>query len=385
VYTRGIPGVPSYLTSGPRHDDLPGPKSVDVRFRGGTIGWLEAKEERGEPFSPARRPLADLGSVVHARRIQPDPESPTRVGVWLLRVRSGSRLHNLQPGRLVLCLSDLRALMRGPTGSGCVAPGRTSLLGAGPLVLSPMMQGQLTELAGLAADGVSAIDLFLASGRAIPAALRDNAFAVQVPTVQLPGKLVAYDDEGRVVGIHPVHGPTRPVPCPPGSIPSAAAPPEPYERVDLGTARVDGHEIFGRGVADVIAALGRPDRIAYFSRMNNTREPTLFYGGTRPGGAAVQVGFAVRQKRLRAVSLHYQSADVVDARLGRVLRMQPLELQGRISQTHAGRWKLDTPYGSRPEYGCAGTFVDARRTMSLSFGANPHAGSRPTLTLWHRY
>jgi hypothetical protein len=135
----------------------------------------------------------------------------------------------------------------------------------------------------------------------------------------------------------------------------------------------------------VIASLGRPDRIAYFSRTNDIREPTLFYGGTRPGSVALTIGFGLTQKRLRANSISYSSQDVVDARIGHVLRMQPLELQRRIAAAYGDRWKQDIPYGSRPDVGCYGTFADARRIKSIGFGANPHAGSRPTLVLGHRY
>lgn len=388
-YGQGLPAVPSYLKAPSiSPGDLPGPSKVDVRFPGGTIGWLERREPRGEPFTPARFAVTSIGSVVYSRKVQPDPDSPVRVGATLARVERGSRLHNADPGALVICESELRALGSGGAGFGCPGPGPAGPFPAGqPLTYSFIGPEQITQLAGLAADGVSAIDLYLASGRVVPAALTDNAFLVQAPTTQLPGKLVAYDDERRVIGIQTLPGAARPAPCPPATFARAASSsPRPYERIDLGTAQIDGHEIFGRSVAEVEAALGEPDRVAYFSSTNGIREPTLFYGGTRPGRAALEVRFGVRQKRLRAFSLSFNSSRVVDSRVGRVLHMQPLELQRRIATAYGERYDLGVAYGSEPGRGCIGMFQNAGRGATITFGVNPYYGSpRPSLTLWHGY
>jgi hypothetical protein len=389
VYAAGLPRVPSYLKApSTRPEELPGPSTVEARFPGGTIGWLERREPRGEPFSPDRRVADSLGTIVYGRAIQPDAESPVRVGATLVRVGRNSRLHNARPGQLMICSSELRPLGRGGTGFGCPAPSSRGPFSAGrPLDVSFIGPEQITQLAGLAADGVAAIDLYLASGRIVPAALRDNAFLVQAPTTQLPGKLVAYDDQRRVIGILPVPGAAKPAPCPRATLPSPPVrPPEPYERLDLATMEVDGQEILGRGVAEVVAALGRPDRVAYFSSTNGIREPTLFYGGTRPESAALQVAFRYRKRGVRAISLNYQSPNVVDARVGRVLRMQPSELERRIAAAYGNRYDLGVAYGSEPGRGCTGIFQTARRNATITFGVNPYYGSpRPSLTLWHGY
>nr|MBA3382888.1 hypothetical protein [Actinomycetota bacterium] len=147
-----------------------------------------------------------------------------------------------------------------------------------------------------------------------------------------------------------------------------------------------GNEIFGRSVAEVEAALGRPDRVAYFSSTNRIREPTLFYGGTRAGRAALEVRFGIRQKRLRAFSLTFNSSTVVDPRVGRALHMQPLELQRRIANAYGDRYDLGVAYGSEPGRGCIGIFQNARRSATVTFGVNPYYGSpHPSLTLWHGY
>lgn len=388
-YGQGLPGVPSYLkSSSTKLEDLPGPSKVEAPFSGGTIGWLERREARGEPFAPYRRAVESIGSIVFSRKIQPDPESPVRVGATLARVEAGSRLRNVRPGELMICASELRALGSRGAGFGCPGPGPNGPFPAGdPFTFSFIGPEQITQLAGLAADEVSAIDLYLASGRIVPAALRDNAFLVQAPTTQLPGKLVAYDERQRVIGIQSLGGAASPAPCPAAVLPRATpSSPRAYERIDLETARIDGHEIFGRGVAEVVAVLGRPDRIGYFSSTNGIREPTLFYGGTRPGRAALEVRFGVRQKRLRAFSLNFNGPTLVDGRLGQVLRLQPLELQRRIAAAYGERYDLGIAYGSEPGRGCIGIFQTARRNLTVTFGVNPYYGSpRPSLTIWHGY
>lgn len=388
-YARGIPGLPSYLKSpSTRLRDLPGPVRTDARFPGGTIGWLERREPRGEPYSPDGRAVGTIGSVVYARKLQPDPDSAVRVGAMLVRIGPGARIANSKPGELVICESELRPLGRG-TSFGCIGPGADTPFPAGqPLILGGMGPDQLTQLVGLTADGVSAIDLYLASGRIVPAALRDNAYVVQVPTIQLPGKLIAYDDRHRVIGIQPIGGALKPAPCPPAVLAPASSvsrAPARYERLDLASTHVNGQPIFGRTVREVESALGRPDRIAYFSATNGVREPTLFYGGTRPESAALTVGFRYRKGRMWAISLNYQGQGVRDARLGLVLRMQPLELQRRIAATYAREYNLGLAYGSQPGRGCTGSFENEPKTVQITFGVNPYLGSRPSLVLWHGY
>jgi hypothetical protein len=90
------------------------------------------------------------------------------------------------------------------------APGR-------PLTISFMGPEQITRFSGLAADEVARIELHLASGRVIPAALRDNAYTVSAPTVQLPAKLVVYDSDSEVIGVEVFGGAPRPAPCPPAA------------------------------------------------------------------------------------------------------------------------------------------------------------------------
>jgi hypothetical protein len=80
------------------------------------------------------------------------------------------------------------------------------------------------------------------------------------------------------------------------------------------------------------------------------------------------VAFRYRKRGLGAISLNYQSPTVVDARLGRVLRMQPPELQRRIAAWYGNRYELGVGYGSELGRGCIGIFqtAAARRSRSAS-------------------
>jgi hypothetical protein len=241
---------------------------------------------------------------------------------------------------------------------------------------------QITRLSGLAADGVARIELFLASGRVIPAALRDNAYAVEAPTSQFPAKLVAYDARGRVLSIEMLPGLARPAPCPEPSFPRREpAPDRPFERLDLATGRVNGQRVLGRGPAEVRAALGRPDRVAYFSRTNGVREPTFFYGGTLPGSSPLIVTFKRRKGRIEATTLAFAGPRIVEARLGRVLRLPPLELQRRLRAAYGRRYELDLPYGSDPSRGCVAVLRTPSRNAELTIGISPYRPSRPFLVL----
>jgi len=390
-YGKGVPDRPSYLkVELPNAADLPGPAKADGPFSGGTIGWLVRRERRGERWKPAGPFVEDLGEIIYSRAVQPDPGDPHRIGIALVRIGENSRLSHLPLGREVLCYSDLRPFQLGETSVACLtqsdSPGWFER--GRPLTTGFMGPEQITRFSGLAADGVARIELYLASGRRIPAALRDNAYTVGAPTAQFPAKMVAYNGEGVAIGVDVFSGAAKPVPCPAAAFsrPISDLPaPKLYERLDIGAREVNGQPIFGRSVDEVANALGRPDRIAYFSTMNGHREPTLLYGGTTQGGAGLLVRFGWRQGRLRAVSLSYRSPSLVDAQLGHVLRMQPGELERRIASAYGSQYDLSTPYGSEPSLGCLAVFQTANRAIQLSLSLNPHRPSQPSLTLNHGF
>lgn len=174
----------------------PGPTEVERVVRGGTIGWLERRELRGEaPPADARYLRGPHGKFEFARVLAPDPTSHLRIMVGISTLeRFLSRPE--QPGVCVYLLSD------GGAGGGCNPL-------ANPFPRGPLMTGQsvshggdqFATISGAAADEVARIQLFLVSGAHVTVPLRDNTFFVQVPRTQFPARLVAYDSQDIVIGI----------------------------------------------------------------------------------------------------------------------------------------------------------------------------------------
>jgi hypothetical protein len=383
-YSRGLPRAPSYLSADAvRPGDLPGPRRVEARFTGGTIGWVERREERGQDWTPGG---LLLGAVLFSRAVQPDPDNPLQIGVWLVRGDRHAR-RGPQFDGLMLCSSELRPLAPNASSAGCVRRDGPHFFAAGRPVTLMFAPAQVTLVTGLAADAVAKIEVHLASGRVVPAALRDNVFAVSVPSSQR-GKVVSYDERGRVIGLMVLPGSAKPKPCPRAIFAKPASTlgaPAPYERLDLGRRTVNGAPVFGRSPAEIEAALGRPDLIRPRLGSNGRRQPTFYYGRRGRNSADLIVQFGWRQGRPRALSLSYSGQQVIDGKLGRILRLQPEELQRRLRAAYGSRYRLRHGYGAVPVFGCAAELASRNGRVKIAFGLMPHRPSRPYLVFSHGY
>jgi hypothetical protein len=194
-----------------------GPSRVERKVTGGRIGWLERREQRGATV-PATldRFYARLGKVVFERLLTPDPTSLMRV---IVTVQVGGQL-SAPPGfpRSKAPHVCTWLVAGGTVGGGCnpendlfprqpFSAGESVLLGS----------DQYATIDGLASDDVARLELFLGTGERIPVPLRDGAFLVQAARPKYPARLVAYDRQGRVVGIQTFQEPLsntgpRPVP-----------------------------------------------------------------------------------------------------------------------------------------------------------------------------
>ncbi len=340
--------VPSYL----RYEAvrLPGPTRQEATLPRAEIGWLDRRERRGRSFVPSLKAYGPTSrQVVFARSVQPDPDDAYRIGLAVIRVRhvsqpfeftwvkrsADARPHRvrLRPGTLLLCSDELFPLRPAPTFNNCVLHAKSSgLFPEGHvLTVNRMYREAFTRVSGLAADGVGEVDLYLASGRVIPAGLRDNAYTVEAPSAQWPAKLVAFDPHGRALGVYPIDSQkSRAViaPCPTAvatAAPAGAAPP--YERLNLTTGTIDGHVVLGHNAASIASALGRP---------NAYRGQDLLYGLASNGDAAVRIHLAPSGPAARAVWLEVRDPRATDTRIGRVLGMQPIALQQRIAAAYPG-------------------------------------------------
>ncbi|HEY3185647.1 MAG TPA: hypothetical protein VGJ77_22575 [Gaiellaceae bacterium] len=373
-----IPSSPSYFGRGPTAA-IPGPTRVTAPIAHPRIGWLERREERGAPL-PSQRFL----TVPFGRVIQPDPDNPIRIGVGTA-IRFGPpgapRPRTLRPQGPMLCVITFQPLARASGGAGCMP----KPFEFGPLALGGWLGTPIVHFNGLAADGIARVTAYLASGRTVDAALRDNVFAVAVPQGELPGRLVGYDAAGRVAGIRELLGNAVVTPCPAAVFARRASDlpaPRRWEQIDLATMRVAGQEILGQTREQVAAILGRPARIlGNAQRTNGVAIPEYRYGGGLPATVGLSVQFVKDGDAIRANALWFQSPSLVDRRLGHVLRLQPAQLQRAIVSAYGGKYRLYLGYGSDARLGCTGSFRDRGSRAGIGFGLNPHRPSRPYLSI----
>ena len=186
--------------SPPPHGRVPGATKVDRKVRGGTIGWLDRHEPRGQPLDvlPARSRGLVERHVIFGRVIAPDPARPLRVAVTLSHSKHGTR-----PKGLCTWLFT----HGGGSGGGCGV--RADTFARGPITSGLSLGGGSDEFAivtGLASDDVARIVAFLADGQKMPVPLADNVYLVEIARARMPARLVAYDAKGRVIGFQTTIG-----------------------------------------------------------------------------------------------------------------------------------------------------------------------------------
>jgi len=136
---------------------------------------------------------------------------------------------------------------------------------------------------------------------------------------------------------------------------------------DLGRASINGHVVLGKRVSTVRRALGQPNAHTLHSRSVFFR-----YG---PRGGHVSLFFSVRNGALRVTSIVITSPEASEARTGRIVSVDPSQLQRRIKLAYAGRFRLTHPYECT-HFGCRGVFRDARGRERLTFGEMDPSSAR---------
>jgi len=103
----------------------------------------------------------------------------------------------------MVCVAELRPIRGGAGGCGLADPSQWDQGVFGIAGLSEWFEGdQFVSWSGLVSDEVAHLDLYPTGGEPFPLPLADNVFLPDVPKTAFPAKLVAFDAEGRVVGIH---------------------------------------------------------------------------------------------------------------------------------------------------------------------------------------
>jgi hypothetical protein len=184
-------------TTGPqlsRH----GPAAVQRTVHGGAIRWLARREPRGTAVPSTVHRIAGVRpDVIFHREITPDPAAPERMVVSVRPVgnaNSGAHLRNT----LQVCAEVVGG--RFP-GGGCWPAGQLFSLAPFSLGVSGLPGDQITTIAGLASDDVAKLVLFLGTGRRVVVPLHDNGYIISAAKADYPLRLVAYDRQGRVIGL----------------------------------------------------------------------------------------------------------------------------------------------------------------------------------------
>jgi hypothetical protein len=168
--------------------DLPGPVDTDYTLTDSHVAWLENGEPRGEPYAwPGDEP-----PIQTARLLHPNPASSFGVGVAFAKAADGAENGDWY------CLAWLWPLAERSASYGCE---RDRFSDVTIQAAWPSGGEQFPLFVGFAADAVARMELFFANGARENVPITDNVYAVTVPG-SMGVKLVAYDAEGRVVGVH---------------------------------------------------------------------------------------------------------------------------------------------------------------------------------------
>ncbi len=142
--------------------------------------------------------------------------------------------------------------------------------------------------------------------------------------------------------------------------------------VELASGRVDGRSVLGRTVAQVTAALGRPD----FSVGPRLRH-RIGYG--TPSNFSTEVIFRRNAGVDRAWSIVFERGSVRDVKIGDLLQRSG-DLQDAILAHYGTTFRLARPYACKNTRECSGEFAARNGLIHLTFGTQPV--TRTWLTIW---
>jgi len=141
--------------------------------------------------------------------------------------------------------------------------------------------------------------------------------------------------------------------------------------VDLANGRVDGHPVLGRTVAQVTAALGRPD-----FRVGPQARHRIGYG--TPSNFSTEVIFRHSGGVERAWSIVFERGPMRDAKIGDLLQ-RSADLQDAVLARYGPTFRLVRSYACK-RTGCSGEFAARNGPIHLTFGTQPVSGT--WLTIW---
>jgi hypothetical protein len=274
----------------------PGPTRVERHVPRGTIGWLDRHEQRGEPLDvlpPQGRGLIRRHTVF-GRVLAPDPDRPLRMAVTLSTSRHG---------RKATGLCTWLIMRGGGSGGGCAV--RADVFARGPITSGLGLVSSSDEfatLAGLASDDVARIVAFLADGQTMAVPLADNVYLVDIARSRLPARLVAYDADGRIIGLLPTIGDigrgSTPVPGRPRLLLHAVSPTGSWAKLYVGRSTSGGRCMYLRWYRSkhergAMESCGDPRWHGPPVQLSTEGTPAQFVmGRVRPDVATVELRFA---------------------------------------------------------------------------------------------
>ena len=172
--------------------------------RGRRIGWVLRRENRARRHPELRRLRRRFRRLEFARLVTPDPR--VACASW-----SRSAVRPVWPPTPASARS---ATPSSPTAAQAAAATSSTIRSrtrrSGSASRSPRAATSTRRSSGLASDDVARLELFLATGESRPIPLRDNAWAIQAARADRPYRVVAYDREGRIIGIQDMGDNGRP-------------------------------------------------------------------------------------------------------------------------------------------------------------------------------
>ena len=192
-----------------------GPAMVQRVVKGGAIGWFARREPRGQAVpANVHHIVGVMPDVIFARMLAPNPAAPERVVVSIRpagHAYFGGRLHNNRQ----VCAELVGGRY---SGGGCWPAGRLFTTAPFAWWVADQTGGQVVTISGVASDQVARMTLFSATGNKQPVPLHDNTYLAVGTLADYPLRLVAYDQDDRVIGVETFKGahafPAGPAPAP---------------------------------------------------------------------------------------------------------------------------------------------------------------------------
>lgn len=207
---------------------LHGPATVQRHVTGGSLSWVAAGEQRGDPVptalaarlaqfvthlphgvAPHGWPVKSVHPILE-RIVRPDPGDVARMIV--IGLSPSDSMSDPDAG---MCLYVSSSDAGSGIGGGCTALSGEFAHGPLNIGISGSGMSQYSAVDGVASDDVARVVAYLGDGSVVPVPLTDNLFFTRVARANFPLRVVAYDSAGLVVAVQSFasDGMTSPAPA----------------------------------------------------------------------------------------------------------------------------------------------------------------------------